>query len=436
MTAPGENGGSARAPWYRPSLTRQIVIGLLVGCLAGWWMSGLPVGAGAAWGARFALVRDIFLNLVKLMIGPLVFGSVVQGIAGTGDVRRVGRVGVKTLLYFEVVTTAALAVGLVVVNVLGPGVGVRLSGDSTVLGPATQARPLSLPETILHVFPTSLVDAMARNDVLQVVTFSVVFAMAVMAAGEAGRPVLEFCASLTQVMLKFANIVMKLAPYGVGAAIAVTVGHQGPGALVGLGKLVLTLYAALVVFVVLVLGAVVWITRVPLMPFFRAAREPFTIAFATASSEAALPKAFDLMERLGVPRGIVGFVLPAGYSFNLDGSTLHLAVASVFVAQAAETVTGVHFGIGRQIAMMLTLMLTSKGVAAVPRASLVVLIAALQSFGLPLAGAAMILGVDALLDMARTSVNVLGNCLASVVVARWEREFDDAKARASFGSPG
>jgi proton glutamate symport protein len=332
------------------------------------------------------------------------------------------------------VTTAALVVGLAVVNFIGPGVGVRLAGDAASLGAAAQAKPLSLVETLRHIFPTSLMDAMSRNDVLQVVTFSVIFAMAVIAAGESGKPMLSFCGSLTQVMFKFANLVMKLAPYGVGAAIAITVGQQGLGTLLGLGKLVLTLYVALVLFIVLVFGSVILIARVPLRPFFRAAREPFTIAFATANSEAALPKAFDLMEHFGVPRGIVGFVLPAGYAFNLDGSTLHLAVASVFVAQAAETTSHIHFGLAQQVTMMITLMVTSKGVAAVPRASLVVLIAALSSFGLPLSGAAMILGVDALLDMARTSVNVLGNCLASVVVARWEGEFDEAKARSNFGT--
>ncbi len=433
MIAPDAAGGAPPRPWYRPSLTRQILVGLVVGCLVGWLMSRLPEARQALWGEWLELIRDIFLNLVKLMIGPLVFGSVVQGIAGTGDIRKVGRIGAKTLLYFEVVTTAALAVGLTVVNLVGPGVGVRLPESAASLGSAAQAKPLTLVETLRHIVPTSFMDALARNDVLQVVAFSVIFAMAVIAAGEAGRPMLAFCGSLTQTMFKFANIVMKTAPYGVGAAIAVTVGHQGLGALLSLGKLVMTLYLALVIFVVLIFGAVIWIARVPLKPFYRAAREPFTLAFATANSEAALPKAFDLMEHLGVPRGIVGFVLPAGYTFNLDGSTLHLAVASVFVAQASETTTGIHFGIGQQIVMMFTLMLTSKGVAAVPRASLVVLIAALSSFGLPLTGAAMILGVDALLDMARTSVNVLGNCLASVVIARWEGEFDDAKARANFG---
>jgi proton glutamate symport protein len=280
-----------------------------------------------------------------------------------------------------------------------------------------------------------VIDAMARNDVLQVVVFSCLFALAVISAGEAGKPVLTFCDALTQVMFKFAGIIMKFAPYGVGAAIAVTVGHQGLAVLLSLGQLVLTLYVALLIFVVVVFGLVIWIAKVPFRPFVRAVREPFTIAFATANSEAALPKAFDLMEKFGVPRGIVSFVLPAGYTFNLDGSTLYLAVTSIFVAQAAEaTIPGFHFGIGQQITMMITLMITSKGVAAVPRAALVVLIAALQSFGLPLEGAAVILGVDALLDMARTSVNVLGNCLASVVVARWEGEFDADKARANFGS--
>ena len=415
--------------WLRLTLTQQIVLGLVVGVGIGWWLSIQPAARHEQWDTWLKVVRDIFLHLIKAMIAPLVFASVVQGIAGTGDMRKVGRIGVKALLYFEVVTTAALVVGLAVVNFVRPGAGVILGADpSTVV-----AKPLALPEIVLHIFPTSLLDAMARNDVLQVVCFAVLFAMAVIAAGEPGRPVLDFFGSLTQVMFKFAGVIMKFAPFGVGAAIAVTLGEQGLSALLTLGKLVLTLYAALAIFVVGVFGTVIWITKVPLKAFARAVREPFTLAFATANSEAALPKAFDLMERLGVPRGIVGFVLPAGYSFNLDGSTLHLAVASVFVAQAAETTTGIHFGLGQQIMMMLTLMLTSKGVAAVPRASFVVLVAALQSFNLPVSGAFLILGVDALLDMARTSVNVMGNCLASVVVARWEGEFDDRKAQENFG---
>ncbi len=420
--------------WYHLSLTRQILLGLVIGCLLGWWMDEMSPGAKDTWDTWLKVVRDIFLHLIKVMIAPLIFASVVQGIAGTGDMKKVGRIGLKTLIYFEIVTTLALAVGLLAVNLVKPGAGVTIvagSADST----ATLAKPLTAAETALHTFPTSLMDAMARNDVLQIVCFSVLFAMAVIAAGQAGKPVLEFCGSLTQVMFKFAGIIMKFAPFGVGAAIAVTVGHQGLGSLKTLAMLVLTLYASLVVFMVVVFGAVIWIAKIPLKPFIRAVREPFILAFTTANSEAALPKAFDLMERFGVPRGIVGFVLPAGYTFNLDGSTLYLALAAVFVAQVAETTTGIHFGLGQQILMVLVLMLTSKGVAAVPRASFVVLVAALQSFNLPVEGAFLILGVDALLDMARTSVNVTGNCLASVVVARWEKEFDESKAHANFGTP-
>src|SRR6478735_6301181 len=397
---------AAPRPGPKYSLTQQIFTGLLAGVLLGWWMSELTPESRADWDKWLALIRDIFLHLIKMMIAPLI--------------------------YFEIITTLALVVGLFVVNVVKPGAGVTLVSDATQ-STAGLAKPLSAAEILLHAFPTSLIDAMARNDVLQVVIFAVLFAMAVIAAGAAGKPVLDFCGSLTQVMFKFAGITMKFAPFGVGAAIAVAVGHQGLGALLTLGKLVLTLYAALVIFVILIFGLVIWITRVPLKPFFRAVREPFTLAFATANSEAALPKAFENMEKVGVPRGIVSFVLPAGYSFNLDGSTLHLAVASVFVAQAAETTTGIHFGISQQITMMLILMLTSKGVAAVPRASFVVLVAALESFKLPVAGAFLILGVDALLDMARTSVNVLGYCLSSCVVARWEGELDHKKA-AEFGA--
>jgi proton glutamate symport protein len=429
MSHPSSPAPAAPRRWYHLSLTQQIILGLIVGVGLGWWMSHMAPDQQKSWDGAMVVVRDVFLHLIKAMIAPLIFASVVQGFAGTGDMKKARRIGWKSLLYFEIVTTLALVVGLFVVNVAKPGVGVVLA-ENAVQSTASLAKPQTLGEIILHMFPTSLMDAMARNDVLQIVCFAVFFAMAVIAAGDAGKPVLEFFGSLTQVMFKFAGIIMKFAPFGVGAAIAVTVGHQGLGSLVTLAKLVFTLYGALVIFVVFVFGAVIWIARVPLKPFVRAVREPFTLAFATANSEAALPKAFENMEKVGVPRGIVGFVLPAGYSFNLDGSTLHLAVASVFVAQAAETTTGIHFSIEQQVTMMLMLMLTSKGVAAVPRASFVVLVAALESFKLPIAGAFLILGVDALLDMARTSVNVLGNCLASVVVARWEGEFDDAKAQA------
>src|SRR5262245_48197373 len=415
-----------RRPWYRFSLTTQILIGLILGGVLGW--------VSPAWGDRVYFLRDIFLNLIKSIIAPLVFSTLVVGIAGGGDLKKVGRMGVKALLYFEVVTTVALFIGLAVVNIIKPGSGVSLAANAAEVGQQLgQTHPKTLVETLIHIFPASIVEAMVRGDVLQIVAFSVLFAMAVSAMGAKGQPILTFCESLSQVMFKFTGYVMMLAPIGVGAAMAHTVGTKGLGVLLNLAKLIGSLYLALFIFVVVVLGIVAIIARVPIKQFLRAVREPFVIAFATTSSESALPKAMEVMERLGVPPRIVGFVMPTGYSFNLDGTTLYLAMASVFVAQAAEATTGQHMGFGKQLVMMLTLMVTSKGVAAVPRASLVILLATLHSFNLPIEGVAVIFGIDELMDMGRTSVNVLGNCLATVVVARWEGEFDDERAKV-FGT--
>jgi proton glutamate symport protein len=417
-------------PWYRPSLTTQIMIGLVVGALIGW--------IRPEWGSKVYFLRDIFLNLIKSIIAPLVFSTIVVGIAGGGALRKVGRMGAKALIYFEIVTTAALFIGLAVVNFVRPGAGVTLAATNTdVVNTIGQSHPKTLIETIVHAFPSSVVEAMVRGDVLQIVAFSVLFAMAVSAVGEKGRPIIRGMESLSQIMFKFTNYVMMFAPIGVGAAMAHTVGTQGLGVLLNLGKLIVTLYVALVIFIVLVFGLVIWIARVPLRQFVRAVREPAAIAFATTSSESALPRAMEAMERFGVPRHIVGFVMPTGYSFNLDGSTLYLAVASVFVAQAAEATIGFHMSFGHQVTMILTLMITSKGVAAVPRASLVILLATLNSFlpaGLGPLGVAVIFGVDELMDMGRTCVNLIGNCLATVVVARWEGEFDEERAQV-FGTP-
>jgi proton glutamate symport protein len=419
----------ARPPWYRPSLTTQIMIGLVVGALIGWLQPD--------WGNKVYFLRDIFINLIKSIIAPLVFSTIVVGIAGAGALKKVGRMGIKALVYFEIVTTAALFIGLAVVNFTKPGAGVTLAaGNIDIVKTIEQSHPKTLVETIVHAFPSSVIDAMVRGDVLQIVAFSVLFALAVSAVGEKGKPIVRAMDSLSQIMFKFTNYVMMFAPVGVGAAMAHTIGTQGPGVLVNLGKLILSLYLALIIFVVLVFGIVAFIVRLPIRQFFRAVREPAALAFATTSSESALPKAMQAMERFGVPRHIVGFVMPTGYSFNLDGSTLYLAMASVFVAQAAETTMGWHMGLGQQITMMLTLMLTSKGVAAVPRASLVILLATLNTFvpaGLGPIGVAIIFGVDELMDMGRTCVNVIGNCLATVVVARWEKEFDENRARV-FGT--
>ena len=418
-----------RRPWYRPSLTIQIMIGLVVGGVIGWLRPD--------WGNAVYFLRDIFINLIKSIIAPLVFSTIVVGIAGAGALRKVGRMGAKALIYFEIVTTAALFIGLAVVNFTKPGAGVTLAATSTdAIKTIEHSHPKTLVETIVHAFPSSVIEAMVRGDVLQIVMFSVLFALAVSAIGEKGKPIVRAMESLSQIMFKFTNYVMLFAPIGVGAAMAHTIGTQGPGVLVNLGKLILSLYLALLIFMVVVFGLVVLIARVPLSQFIRAVREPAALAFATTSSESALPKAMESMERFGVPRHIVGFVMPTGYSFNLDGSTLYLALASVFVAQAAETTTGWHMGFGQQIVMVLTLMLTSKGVAAVPRASLVILLATVNSFlpaGLGPIGVAIIFGVDELMDMGRTCVNVIGNCLATVVVARWEKEFDENRARV-FGT--
>jgi proton glutamate symport protein len=389
----------------RPSLTACTLIGLIAGILLG--------VAAPGFARQLGPVANVFLRLIRTIVAPLIFGTLVAGIAGGGDLKGMGRVALKALIYFEVVTTAALFLGLGAVNLARPGDGVPIARG---VAAAPAAAGTSLGSVLEHIFPASIIDAMARNDVLQIVVFSFLFGAACASVGAKAAPVVSFAGSLADVMFRYTAYVMYLAPFGVGAAIAVTVGAEGAGVLVGLGKLVLTMYAAMALFIALVLGAVLALFRIPLGPFYRAAREPFLIAFSTSTSEAALPLALENMERFGVPKHIVGFVIPAGYSFNMDGSTLYLSVACLFVAQAA----GVRLSLGEQLLIMLTLMLTSKGVAGVPRAAIVILSGALTTFHLPLEGVAVLLGVDALLDMGRTSINVLGNCLASAVVARWE----------------
>jgi proton glutamate symport protein len=393
----------------RVSLGQWIMAALLAGILFGW---EFPAAA-----RHLDVVSTIFLHLIKCIIVPLIFSTLVVGIAGhANDLRAVGRLAWKSLLYFEVVTTFALLVGLGAVNLLRPGVGIHLD-VSNEAGQQLAATKITFASVMEHIAPQSFFDAAARNDVLQVVIFAILFAIALARVKEQPRQnMLAFCESLSQVMFKFTGLVMCFAPFGVGAAVAYTIGVHGIGVVVSLGKLVLTLYGALAVFILCVFVPIMLLARIPVITFFKFVAKPALLAFSTASSEAALPDALRLMEQFGVPGRIVAFVLPTGYSFNLDGSALYLAVASIFVAQAA----GVHLSFGQQIPILLTLMLTSKGVAAVPRASLVILSGTLVTFGLPLEGVAVILGVDAFLDMARTSINLVGNCLASAVMARWE----------------
>jgi proton glutamate symport protein len=402
-----------------PGVTTQIFIGLFIGIAVGYIWPGF--------GVSIKPLADAFLRMIKMIIAPLLFSTLVVGIAGTGDLKAMGRIGLKAIIYFELATTIALFWGLALVNWFQPGAGlaVPIGADTGELA-ALAKNQQGAWDIFLHLFPTSVVDAAAKGDILQLVVFSTFFGIALAAVGERGKPVVEVLESTAQVMFKFTGHVMRFAPLGVFAAIAATVGGKGLGILYTLGKLVLLMYGGLFVFAIVVIGGVAWLIRVPFFKFANAIREPFLIAFTTASSEAALPKALEVMERFGVPKNIVGFVLPTGYSFNLDGTTLYLSLASVFVAQLA----GVEMTFGQQLVMMLTLMLTSKGVAGVPRAALVVLTATLSQFNLPIEGAAILLGIDQVMDMGRTAVNVMGNCISTAVVARWEGVFDDEKMKA------
>jgi proton glutamate symport protein len=400
----------------RRSLTTWILVSMIVGAEIGHDWPDV--------GVNLRVLSQVFLRMIKTIIAPLIFGTLVVGIAGHSNLKQVGRMGVKALIYFEAVTTIALFIGLAAINLTRAGVGVQ---PPAVMPHAdAQGQKQTLTDVILHVFPENVAKSVAEGQVLQIVVFSVLFAISLALLGEEKRrPMLEFASSLSETMFKFTNIVMYFAPIGVGAAIAYTVGHMGLGILYNLFKLLATLYIALIVFLLGVLLPIAVVARVPLRRFIAAVAEPVSIAFATTSSEAALPLAMEKMEELGVPRQIVAFVMPTGYSFNLDGSTLYLSLASIFVAQAA----GLHLGFGQQLVIVFTLMLTSKGVAGVPRATLVILLGTAASFGLPEWPILAILGIDELMDMARTSVNVIGNCLATVVIARWEGEMPPDEQR-------
>ncbi len=409
-----------------------IVYALRKKSLTTWILVSLVIGAsiGHDWpqvGMDLQVASKAFLKLIKTIVAPLIFATLVYGIAGHSDIKQVGRMGWKSLLYFEVVTTIALFIGLAAINLSKAGEGIIAPAEQHEELPAVKAQ--TVDEIILHIFPENIAKSVAEGEVLQVVVFSVIFGLALIMVPERKRkPMLAFTESLSEVMFKFTNIVMYFAPLGVGAAMAYTVGHMGLGVLVNLFQLLATLYVALIAFLLLVLLPIGLIVGLPVRRFVKLVGEPVSIAFATTSSEAALPRAMEAMERIGVPRKIVAFVMPTGYSFNLDGTTLYLALASVFVAQAAN----IPLSFGQQLLMVFTLMITSKGVAGIPRASLVILMGTAASFGLPVWPIFIILGIDELMDMARTSVNVIGNCLAAVVIAKWEKEFDPDGAEARY----
>ena len=399
------------------TLTHWIIIAMIAGALTGYLFPEFSV--------NLRVLSNIFLRLIKTIIVPILFSTLVVGIAGhSDDIKSIGRLALKSIFYFEIVTTIALFLGLGAVHLTQPGVGVNIHVPVGQTVETLKQTPRTFTEILEHMIPKSFFDAAANNEVLQVVVFAILFSIALtQVKGKPRETIVNFCEGLMEVMFKFTNIVMKFAPFGIGAAMAYTVGHNGIGILWNLGQLVGTLYGALIVMILFVFFPILKIIRVPIKHFWRAIKEPFFIAFSTTSSDAALPKALENMVKFGVPRRIVSFVLPTGYSFNLDGSTLYLAIASIFVAQAA----GVQLSFGIQLAMMLSLMLTTKGIAAVPRASIVILIGTLSSFGLPLEAVVIILGVDEFMDMARTSTNLMGNCLASVAMARWEGELDLTK---------
>jgi proton glutamate symport protein len=401
----------------KPSVTTQIFIGLALGVAVGYFFPAFAVSIRP--------LADAFLRMIRMIIAPLLFATLVVGIAGGGDLKTTGRIGLKTMLYFQVTTIVAFVVSLTLVNIFEPGAGVGMPQVSTdaVAGMAQQGR--SAWDILVQIFPTSVVDAMARGDILQLVVFSTFFGIALSSIGAKGRPVVEVLESVAQTMFVVTRYVMAFAPIGVFAAMASTIGRAGLGVLFTFGKLVAVMYLALALYVLIVVGGTAYAIRVPLRAFFKAIKEPFLIAFSTASSEAALPKALEVMQRFGVPKQVVGFVLPAGYSFNQDGSTLYMTLATIFVAQLA----GIPLSLWQQAAIVLMLLLTSNGVAGVPRAALVILAGTLTTFGLPLEGAALLLGVDHVLDMARTAVNVTGNCIATAAVARWEGVFDDEQMR-------
>lgn len=402
-------------------LTSQIFIGLILGVVFGYVFPN--------YGVTMKPVGDAFIRMIKMIVVPLIFSSLIMGIAGTGDFKKLGRLGVKSIIWFEIATTLALIVGLGVVNIFQPGVGVAMAtGGDAGAAAAAAKKTIDMTQMLVNIVPTNIVDAAARGDMLQIILFSTFFGVAAAAMGPTGEPVVKLATSVAEIMFKFTWYVMKLAPIGVFALISYTVGKFGLGMLIPLAKLIFSLYFALIVFVLLVLASASVVIRVNFFHLLRAIKEPILIAFSTASSEAALPIAMEKLEKFGIPKHIITFVLPTGYTFNLDGSTLYSALAVVFIAQ----VYNIDFPIQTQLLMVVTLMLSTKGIAAVPGASLIVIAGTAAAFGLPVEGIAIILGVDRILDMARTACNLIGNCVAAVVVARWEKELPDEVLQVAY----
>ncbi|WP_103105640.1 glutamate/aspartate:proton symporter GltP [Brevibacillus reuszeri] len=408
----------------RFGLAIQIVIGLILGILVGAIFFGNPAVA-----TYLQPIGDIFLRLIKMIVVPIVIATLIVGVAGVGDVKKLGKIGGKTILYFEIVTTVAIFVGLLAANVFQPGVGVDMSHLAktdihTYVETAESTQSHSMIDTFVNIVPKNIFDAIVRGDMLAIIFFSVLFGLGVAAAGEKGKPVLAFFQGVADAMFWVVNAIMRFAPFGVFALIGVTVSKFGLSSLVPLAKLVILVHLAMLFFILVVLGVIARISGIKITMILRVLKDELLLAYSTSSSETVLPKIMEKMEKMGCPKAITSFVIPTGYSFNLDGSTLYQAIAALFIAQ----MYGIHMPISAQITLMLVLMVTSKGIAGVPGVSFVVLLATLGSVGIPLEGLAFIAGVDRLLDMARTVVNVVGNALAAVVISRWEGQFDKKKA--------
>jgi len=402
-------------------LSAQIFIALLLGVVFGYLFP--------TYGQALKPIGDGFIRMIKMIVVPLIFSSLIMGIAGTGDFKKLGRLGAKAIIWFECATTLALAVGLIIANVFKPGEGVAIAaGADTSAIAAAGKTTIDMTQMLVNIIPTNIVDAMSRGDMLQIILFATFFGIAAAHMGAKGKPVVTLATSVAEIMFQFTNYVMRLAPIGVFALISFTVGKFGLGMLIPLAKLIGSLYFALVVFVLLLMALASLIIRMNFFHLLRAIKEPLLIAFSTASSEAALPIAMEKLELFGVPKHIVTFVLPTGYTFNLDGSTLYSALAVVFIAQVYK----IDFPIATQLLMLVTLMMSTKGIAAVPGASLIVIAGTAAAFGLPVEGIGIILGVDRILDMARTACNLTGNCVAAVVVARWENELPDDVLAAAY----
>ncbi|MED1721924.1 cation:dicarboxylate symporter family transporter [Brevibacillus parabrevis] len=408
----------------RFGLAIQIVLGLILGILVGAIFYGNPAVA-----TYLQPIGDVFLRLIKMIVVPIVIATLIVGVAGVGDIKKLGKIGGKTILYFEIVTTIAIVVGLLAANLFQPGVGVDMSHLTktdihTYVETAETTQSHSMIDTFVNIVPKNIFDAIVRGDMLAIIFFSVLFGLGVAAAGDKGKPVLAFFQGVADAMFWVVNAIMRFAPFGVFALIGVTVSKFGLSSLVPLGKLVILVHLAMLFFILVVLGTIARISGVKITSILRILKDELLLAYSTSSSETVLPKIMEKMEKMGCPKAITSFVVPTGYSFNLDGSTLYQALAALFIAQ----MYGIDMPISAQITLMLVLMVTSKGIAGVPGVSFVVLLATLGSVGIPLEGLAFIAGVDRLLDMARTVVNVVGNALAAVVISRWEGQFDQQKA--------